>query len=345
MNIIKLVKSNIKMVIDRIVKLIKFHKAVAAVTAGVMVMTMLMSVVVVKSNDVEIYVDGELVSTFTTFKTDSADWIELGGINVAASDKVTVDNCTVHIERSFFVTVEADGGSTTVKTLSCTVAEAFEKIGIEVSDSDVLSHSLETVLTADTKISVTRVTTDTVTESKIVKHTTKKIKSSDLYEGQTKVKTEGVDGEVEYVYSVTYTDGVETSRELISETTITKTVEEVILVGTKVKSSFKKTSSTPTSYKKVIAMNATAYTYGEDGGNVTVLGEATRRGIVAVDPSVIPLGTKLYIESADGKYIYGEAVAGDIGGAIKGNRIDIFVESAKECYNFGRRVVNVYILD
>ena len=91
-------------------------------------------------------------------------------------------------------------------------------------------------------------------------------------------------------------------------------------------------------------MRASAYTYGNDGGNYTCLGEPTRRGVVAVDPSVIPLGTRLYIESEDGKYIYGEAVAGDTGGAIKGNKIDLFVESARECRAFGRRNVTVYIL-
>ena len=70
-----------------------------------------------------------------------------------------------------------------------------------------------------------------------------------------------------------------------------------------------------------------------------------QRGVVAVDPRVIPLGTRLYIETADGSYIYGNAVAGDTGGAIKGNKIDLFMNSYSECMQFGRRTVNVYILD
>ena len=66
--------------------------------------------------------------------------------------------------------------------------------------------------------------------------------------------------------------------------------------------------------------------------------------IVAVDPKVIPLGTKLYIQSLDGTKDYGFAIAEDTGGAIKGNKIDLFFESSEQVYKFGRRKVKVYIL-
>lgn len=68
-------------------------------------------------------------------------------------------------------------------------------------------------------------------------------------------------------------------------------------------------------------------------------------GVIAVDPTVIPYGTKMYIESADGKYIYGYAIAGDCGGAIKGKRVDLFYWSKAQCNEFGRRAVNIYFLD
>jgi len=69
--------------------------------------------------------------------------------------------------------------------------------------------------------------------------------------------------------------------------------------------------------------------------------------IVAVDPSVIPYGTRLYIVSTDGKRVYGEAVAGDTGGAMLSGKVlvDLFYENESDCYAFGRREVNVYILD
>ena len=66
---------------------------------------------------------------------------------------------------------------------------------------------------------------------------------------------------------------------------------------------------------------------------------------MAVDPRVIPLGTRLYVQSLDGSSDYGFAVAEDTGGAIKGNKIDLFFETAEQVRQFGRRRVKVYILD
>ena len=88
-------------------------------------------------------------------------------------------------------------------------------------------------------------------------------------------------------------------------------------------------------------MVATAYFSGGGGlsGNgITAIGFRAKKGIVAVDPRVIPLGTKLYIPG------YGEALAADTGGWIKGNRIDLAFESLEECYRFGRRRLKVYLV-
>lgn len=96
----------------------------------------------------------------------------------------------------------------------------------------------------------------------------------------------------------------------------------------------------PSRYSRVLTMNASAYTAYDDGNsNTTYRGNPVHKGLVAVDPSVIPLGTRLYIPG------YGYAVADDIGGAIKGNCIDMAFESRSEALQFGRRQVTVYILD
>ncbi|MBQ7936067.1 MAG: 3D domain-containing protein, partial [Clostridia bacterium] len=108
---------------------------------------------------------------------------------------------------------------------------------------------------------------------------------------------------------------------------------------TKVKKAFLTNSSAPAGYKKVVSMTATAYS----AGGTTATGRPAQWGVVAVDPKVIPLGTTVYVETSDGKYIYGTAVAADTGGAIKGNKIDICVNTRSEAYSFGRRTVNVYI--
>lgn len=95
----------------------------------------------------------------------------------------------------------------------------------------------------------------------------------------------------------------------------------------------------PERYRAVIDARATAYSPASAGGYITYSGTRVRRGIVAVDPRVIPLGTRMYVEG------YGYAIAEDIGGAIKGNKVDVAFLSLDECYQWGVRDVKVYILD
>jgi len=87
---------------------------------------------------------------------------------------------------------------------------------------------------------------------------------------------------------------------------------------------------------------ATAYFAGGGGLNgdgITATGLRARKGIVAVDPRIIPLGTKVYIEG------YGQALAADTGGWIKENRIDLCFDTLEECYRYGRRKIYVYLIE
>lgn len=97
---------------------------------------------------------------------------------------------------------------------------------------------------------------------------------------------------------------------------------------------------TPDRYRRVINMEASAYTTQDPGnGSHTYRGNQLRKGLVAVDPKVIPLGARLYVEG------YGYAIADDTGSYIQGNRIDLAYENRKEALQFGRRTVPVYVLD
>jgi 3D (Asp-Asp-Asp) domain-containing protein len=109
-----------------------------------------------------------------------------------------------------------------------------------------------------------------------------------------------------------------------------------------------KASTADFSYSKVYTMVATAYTAGPEstgkspgmpGYGITASGMRVRPGVVSVDPRVIPLGTQLYVEG------YGYSIAADTGGAIKGNRIDVYMESLSDAYRWGRKTVQVYVLN
>ena len=93
-------------------------------------------------------------------------------------------------------------------------------------------------------------------------------------------------------------------------------------------------------YSNIMSMEASAYLPADGGGSgITATGIPAGYGVVAVDPSVIPLGTRLYIPG------YGEAIAADTGGAIRGYMIDLCMESYSEAMQFGRRNVTVYVLE
>ena len=103
--------------------------------------------------------------------------------------------------------------------------------------------------------------------------------------------------------------------------------------------SAKNSNGAPSKYSKVITVEATAYSSQDPGnGNYTATGSRLKKGIVSVDPRLIPLGTRLYVEG------YGYAVADDVGGAIKGHRIDLAYDSRSEALQFGRQTVKVYVL-
>lgn len=97
-------------------------------------------------------------------------------------------------------------------------------------------------------------------------------------------------------------------------------------------------------YSKVLNCVATAYTTQRQSWKITATGTTARVGAIAVDPKVIPYGTKMYIVSSDGTITYGMAAAEDCGGSIKGKRIDLFFDTYNECIQFGVRNCTVYIL-
>jgi uncharacterized protein YabE (DUF348 family) len=320
------------------------HRIPVTAVCCCLVMSMLMSVITVSIHRVDVMEDGVQVNSFHAVLTDEANLLKKAELTLSEDDEMAITEAngvvTVSIKRAFPVSIQADGKTTTVMMASGTVADALAKAGLTCGNEDILSHLQTADVTNNMLITLDRVTNDQVIETVEIDYETEKVQTNDLYVGETKVQQKGEKGEKRLTYSVTYLNGEESGRTLVATEVTKEPVNKIVLVGTKVKSTFKKTSSTPTTYKKVIAMTATAYS----AGGTTASGLPAQWGVVAVDPRVIPLGTKVYVETADGKYIYGTAIAADTGGAIKGNKIDICVNTRKEAYAFGRRTVNVYIL-
>lgn len=344
-NILQRLWVRVRPVLSTVYAFLLRRRVPVTVVAGVLTLTMLMSVMTVSIRRVDVLDDGVQVQSYYAIRTDADTILQKTGLTLGVGDEIDVQTdggvVTCSVTRAFPVTIHADGSAVLLQMTGGTVADALARAELTVDEDDILSADLGEAVSAGMKITLDRVKNDLVYETVSIDYKTRKEETDTLYQGETKVQESGEKGEKRNTYKVTYVNGEETERELVSSEVVKEPTDRVILVGTKVKSTFKKTSSTPASYKKVIAMTATAYV----AGGTTATGRKAEWGVVSVDPKVIPLGTRVYVETADGSFIYGTAVAADTGGAIKGNKIDICVNSNSEARSFGRRTVNVYVLD
>ena len=272
------------------------------------------------------------------------------------------DGDVITVTRAKTVTVVADGKEHTVKLAKGTVEDAISAAGVTVGKDDEVSKKLTRNLKDGMTIKVSRVTYKKSTVTEEIKYKTVTTESKSLKIGKTKVTQKGVNGEKKVTYKIKYVDGKKSDKTVVSEEIIKKAVDKKITVGVKGSSSKNgkvpsqiswitppksvkfDASGKPTNYKKIMTGTATAY--GPKDGTATSTGKKAKPGYVAVDPRIIPYGTKMYIVSADGKYNYGYAIAADTGGAARSGRIivDLFFSSNSACYDFGRRQVNIYIL-
>lgn len=156
-----------------------------------------------------------------------------------------------------------------------------------------------------------------------------------LPKGEEKVLQEGTVGLDEVEEEIHYKQGDVIDTKELQRKRITPMQPKVVQVGTREV----EVSRSYDRVREVITMEATAYLPTDGGGDgITATGIRARHGVVAVDPNVIPLGTRVYIPG------YGEAIAADTGGDIVGNRIDVVLEDYGSAMQFGRRIVDVYIL-
>lgn len=298
-----------------------------------------------------------------------ADKISVSSSEPAATEEPAQENtdggqagditgdANIVVMRGKQVTVKTKDGEQVVNVTKADAKAALEEAGITVGENDEVKADGDV-------IELVSVTEKEEVTTEPVPFETEYVEDDTLAAGETKVSTEGREGEKTIIHKITFKDGVEVNRELVSEDITKEPVNKVVLKGTKpaatpgptVSQASAVTGGSDTgntidghSYSKKITMRATAYSThpSENGGyTVSAMGNPLGHGIVAVDPSVIPLGSKVYVAAADGSWVYGVASAEDTGGAIKGNKIDLCYEgSVSEVNTFGVRDCVVYILD
>ena len=303
-----------------------------------------------QAEEIFISVDGNQSSIWTTEKLVK-NILEEANIEVTEHDVVSASLDTevgadnkIDIQKAFQLTLVDGLEERQVWSTSTTVANFLKEQGITLGELDRVEKSLEDVITPGDKVAVVRVekVTDVVEES--IDFAIEKKNDSSVLKGKEKVVTQGKKGTVERTYEVVKENGKIVMKTLQSEKVVSKPTTQVVAVGTKVVTVTASRNNTSAGGKgKEFYVTATAYTPNCNGcSGITATGVNIKSNpnmkLIAVDPNVIPLGSKVWVEG------YGYAIAADTGGAIKGNKIDILVSSKSAAKNWGRKKVRIKVL-
>lgn len=312
-------------------------KHVAAIAALALLITGIAVAAAQKS--VILAVDGTQIHA-RTFARTVGDFLKSRGVVLLEKDEVTPspdaplsNGAVVTVNRAQDVCIAVDGRELSARTRASTVGEALADCGVALGQQDEVSPALDTPVAGGMVISVTRVRTDELVEEAPLEYGVQKKYTVTLPQGVTRVAREGSEGIERRTWRITYRDGKEAVRVLASREIVVPPVDELLLVGSGMSVS---RGGENIRYAECREMLASGYTYT---GRATASGVAPHYGVAAVDPSVIPIGTRMYVDG------YGYATALDLGSSIVGNRIDLFFESRAEALEWGLRWVKVYILN
>jgi uncharacterized protein YabE (DUF348 family) len=351
-------------------RLLKTPHIAVIVVAALIVATAASGFVWAKKG-VTVVVDGETVYYKTQAGTVSQVLeeidivLEIGDVVSPMLDAEVADGTHIVVRRAVPVIIDCNGDLIELAVIGSTVADALVAAGLDPAIGLQVTPALDEPLVAGMTITATDVFVRVIKEQVAVPFKTIEEEDPTLAAGLRTVARAGKDGSAMRIFRVLVVGDRETARAVISEEVLVEPVDEIVKVGTKepepapapapvttTRSTVNVTAAAPTS-GATLQVSSTAYTPWDPGcgGLSVILAKIAAYkipdgwGIVAVDPAVIPLGTRLYVPG------YGNAVAADTGGAIVGNKIDVcyWVEgetaSREAALLWGRRTVTVTILD
>ena len=316
----------------------------AKIILGVIIVTCIIAgAIVTMRKSIKINIDGE-EQTYVTYKSTVGDLLKEEGIELSDKDKIepalgtkVKSNEEVNIKRAVPVNITVSGQEVSLYTAENSVddmlvaeEEYLKDNGIEFKDEDIVSPQRETEIDSGMNIKITKVDIEEVVETQVMPYSSTEVIDYDKDIAFKQVTTPGVNGEKEVTYKVVKHDGQVIAKDEISQRPTKPTQDEVVTKGG---SQFIASRGGEVKVKEKLSMQATAYA----GHSTTATGRKPVKasegviGTIAVDPRVIPLGSLVYVSG------YGKAIAADTGGAIKGNIIDVYLDSASECNSWGRK--------
>lgn len=306
------------------------------------------------------------VTTLHTALSDPADILRELDIELESDDRVTTTGfgggffgnpedtlAEIKIRSAVDVTITADHLLYHVTVAEgSTVGDALYTSGLTVRETDLLDTASEKVVEPGERITITRIDYVMTTEEETIPRDSTVRGTSLLKNGRTVLLSTGKNGVMLKTYEQKIVDGVEEDRVLVSEDVIKKPVNDLYITGdgsavSPLDYGYAIEGGVPSGYTAVYE-NVRATGYYARAGAGTASGRKAQLGYVAVDPKIIPYGTKLWIVGhGDSTFIYGYALAADTGGAMLSgkNFVDLYYETYYECVLNGLKYVDVYVLE
>ena len=336
---------------------------ILALALPILCLTVLLAQTVFAQNTYVI-TDGGQVTVHTSFASDPAKVLDEAGFELSEGDSYTTaagDGVSeITVQRAQVVYVDFCGEQKELSACGETLGQLLERNGIRTYGQYTVSQSLQSKTYDGMQVQISNVVNAQETYTVELPYETIYCNDPSLPQGTEQVVVAGSAGQVLCSAEVVYVNAKEHSRIVTSETVLERPVDQIVAVGTgAAQEETEQTSQElwigdgiirlPTgevlTYTDSKTYNATAYTHMDEGCDmVTATGTRVKWGTVAVDPRMIPYGTRMFIVTTDGSFIYGIATAEDCGGAIKGNRIDLYMPTLSEAFSFGRRSCTVYFL-
>lgn len=334
---------------------------IAAAIVPALIVSLSVTGFVWAQKQVTVVVDGR-ASRVATQARDVASLLRRSSITASPGDVVTppqtadvTDGMTVVVRHAVPVVLTSGGIETRLQVVGTTVADALVAAGLDPDANPGVTPSLTTALEPGMRIDVPDSFVRVTQENVAIPAPAETYADATLPKGTRRTIVQGADGMILRVYRSVVTQGRESSPTLAAETRVSDPVKEIVAIGTG-------NIPAPTPQLAVGAMRtaprwgdasssvgrhlqalATAYspaeTNGMGGGSSTAMGRPAVRGVIAVDPAFIPLGTHVYVPG------YGFAIAADTGGMIRGHHIDLCFDTVAECNTWGTRPVTVIVLD
>lgn len=317
-----------------------------------------MNIEVIRAKNMLVYINGsegnKKIAARNVGEVLDAYGISLGNGDLVspALDVKAYNGIAITVIKAIPVTLSVYGYVQNVYTQAKTVSQLLHAQGVVLTEEDKLDVPAETQLVPGMVINVIKMGKNYVDVVESIPFGTDVRYTTELSRGESRKICDGIAGEQISTYVVNYENGNEVSREFAGRVVIREPINEIVEYGT--------TDMVVTSRGeniravKTLDVVATAYDLsyescgkrpGDRGYGITASGLKAEYGVIAVDRSVIPLGTRLYVEAVDGSWTYGYCIAGDTGGGIKGNRIDLFYNTKQEAVNFGVKKARVYVLE